>query len=154
MLAEPSFGLLGRSPDYIASFVTGMNLKPELFGQYADNVRNYYKFMRDNDIFAAHAIVSPQASRDPDFFQKKNLPNPACRVIARRGRRRRHLRHEDAGDRLRARRRNLDRQYPAAVAGGESGIDHLRGALQRQRRVAVVAQAVRASPRNRNSRRR
>ena len=81
MLAEPNFGLLGRSPDYIASFVTGMNLKPELFGQYADNVRNYYKFMRDNDIFAAHAIVSPQAARDPDFFQKKNLPNPACRVI-------------------------------------------------------------------------
>ncbi len=82
ILAEPSFGLLGRSPDYIASFVTGMNLKPDLFGQYADNVRNYYRFMRDNDIFAAHAIVSPQASRDPDFFQKKNLPNPACRVIA------------------------------------------------------------------------
>ena len=82
ILAEPSFGLLGRSPDYIASFVTGMNLKPDLFGPYANNVRNYYKFMRDNDIFAAHAIVSPQASRDPDLFQKKNLPNPACRVIA------------------------------------------------------------------------
>ncbi len=82
ILAEPSFGLLGRSPDYIASFVTGMNLRPELFGQYADNVRAYYSFMRDNDIFAAHAIVSPQASRDPDFFQRKNLPNPACRVIA------------------------------------------------------------------------
>lgn len=81
VLAEPNFGLLGRSPDYIASFVTGMNLKPELFGQYADNVRRYYKFMRDNDIFAAHAIVSPQAARDPDFFQKKNLPNPACRVV-------------------------------------------------------------------------
>ena len=42
-----------------------MNLKPELFGQYADNVRRYYKFMRDNDIFAAHAIVSPQAARGP-----------------------------------------------------------------------------------------
>jgi len=82
ILAEPSFGLLGRSRDYIASFVTGMNLRPELFGPFADHVRNYYKFMRDNDIFAAHAIVSPQASRDPDFFQRKNLPNPACRVIA------------------------------------------------------------------------
>ena len=31
ILAQTSYGLLGRSPDYIASFVTGMNSKPELF---------------------------------------------------------------------------------------------------------------------------
>ena len=80
-LAEMSYGLLGRAPDYIASFVTGMNLKPELFGPFADNVRAYYTFMRDNDIYAAHAIVSPQASRDPAFYLKQNLPNPSCRVV-------------------------------------------------------------------------
>src|SRR3954469_17960435 len=81
ILAEVSYGLLGRSPDYIASFVTGMNLKPELFGQFADNVRAYYRHMRDRDIYAAHAIVSPQAARDPAFYQRQNLPNPSCRVV-------------------------------------------------------------------------
>jgi 4-hydroxyphenylacetate 3-monooxygenase len=81
ILAEPSYGFLGRSPDYIASFVTGANLKPEVFGRFADNVRSYYAFMRDRDIFAAHAIVSPQAARDPTFYQRQNLPNPSCRVV-------------------------------------------------------------------------
>jgi len=66
-LSEASYGLLGRSPDYIASFVTGMNLKPEIFGKFADNVTAYYDFMRRNDSYAAHAIVSPQAARDPSF---------------------------------------------------------------------------------------
>ena len=37
--------------------------------------------MRDNDIYAAHAIVSPQAARDPDFYQKQNLPIPTLRVM-------------------------------------------------------------------------
>jgi len=41
-LSEASYGLLGRSPDYIASFVTGMNLKPEIFGKFADNVTAYF----------------------------------------------------------------------------------------------------------------
>ncbi len=81
ILAEPSHGFIGRSPDYFASFVTGANLKPEVFGRFADNVRAYYAFMRDRDIFAAHAIVAPQAARDPAFYQRMNLPNPSCRVI-------------------------------------------------------------------------
>jgi len=81
LLAEANYGLLGRSPDYVSSFITGMSLKPDFFGAYADNVTNYYRFMRDNDIFAAHAIVSPQSARDPTFYQQKNLPNPSCRVI-------------------------------------------------------------------------
>ena len=81
ILAEPSYGFIGRSPDYFASFVTGANLKSDLFGRFADNVRSYYTFMRDRDIFAAHAIVSPQAARDPAFYQRMNLPNPSCRVI-------------------------------------------------------------------------
>ena len=80
-IAAMSYGLLGRSPDYIASFVTGMNLKPELFGRFSDNVIRYYDFMRRNDIFAAHAIVSPQAARDPKFWEKQNMQTPSCRVV-------------------------------------------------------------------------
>jgi len=38
LLAEANYGLLGRSPDYVSSFITGMSLKPDFFGAYADNV--------------------------------------------------------------------------------------------------------------------
>src|SRR5260370_321654 len=32
-------------------------------------------------MFAAHAIVSPQGSRDPAFYLRQNIPNPSCRVV-------------------------------------------------------------------------
>jgi 4-hydroxyphenylacetate 3-monooxygenase len=80
-IADRSFGLLGRSPDYVSSFITGMAMLPEVFGEYGPNVVSYYRHMRDNDVFAAHAIVAPQGSRDPAFYQRTSLPTPGCRVV-------------------------------------------------------------------------
>jgi 4-hydroxyphenylacetate 3-monooxygenase len=82
MIAELSYGLLGRSPDYVASFVTGMAICPEVFGERAGNVTAYWRHMRDNDVYAAHAIIAPQAARDPSFYERENLPVPTLRVIA------------------------------------------------------------------------
>jgi 4-hydroxyphenylacetate 3-monooxygenase len=36
-IADLSHGLLGRSPDHVSSFVTGMAMNPLVFGTYADN---------------------------------------------------------------------------------------------------------------------
>lgn len=60
-------GFLGRSPDYmntaIMSFYTAANLLNELSPQYAENLRNYYAFCRDNDITLSHAFIQPHASK-------------------------------------------------------------------------------------------
>src|ERR1700677_2713997 len=80
-IADRSYGLLGRSPDYVSSFITGMAITPEIFGPYAANVVAYYEHLRDEDIFAAHAIVAPQPSRDPAFYQRRSLPPPVCRIV-------------------------------------------------------------------------
>lgn len=80
-IADLSYGLLGRSPDHVSSFVTGMSMKPEVFGPYAGNVRSYYEYMRRHDIYAAYAVVPPQAARNPEFYQKKNLPVPTLQVV-------------------------------------------------------------------------
>uniref|UniRef100_UPI0035CABB44 4-hydroxyphenylacetate 3-hydroxylase N-terminal domain-containing protein n=1 Tax=uncultured Mycobacterium sp. TaxID=171292 RepID=UPI0035CABB44 len=58
-IAEASYGLLGRSPDYVASFVTGMSVCAGLFGDYERNIHGYYKHVRDNDLYLAHAVVPP-----------------------------------------------------------------------------------------------
>jgi 4-hydroxyphenylacetate 3-monooxygenase len=47
-IANLSYGMLGRSPDHVSSFVTGMSMRPEVFGAYADNISAYYRFMREN----------------------------------------------------------------------------------------------------------
>jgi len=80
-IAAMSHGLLGRSPDHVASFVTGMFTAPHVFGQYADNLRRYYDYMRKADIFACYAVIPPQAARNPEFYVRQNLPIPTLRVV-------------------------------------------------------------------------
>ena len=80
-IAAMSHGLLGRSPDHVASFVAGMSILPEVFGKYADNVTRYYEHMRKNDIYACYAVIPPQAARNPEFYVKQNIPIPTLRVV-------------------------------------------------------------------------
>ena len=80
-IAALSHGLLGRSPDHVASFVAGMSILPEVFGKYADNVTRYYEHMRKNDIYACYAVIPPQAARNPEFYVKQNIPIPTLRVV-------------------------------------------------------------------------
>jgi 4-hydroxyphenylacetate 3-monooxygenase len=80
-IARMSYGLLGRSPDHVASFVTGMAMNPEAFGPYASNLEKYYEEMRRADSYAAYAVVPPQAARNPEFYVKQNLPIPTLRVV-------------------------------------------------------------------------
>ena len=80
-IAAMSYGLLGRSPDHVSSFVTGMAMNPAVFGPYADNLMRYYEHMRHADLYAAYAVVPPQAARNPEFYIKQNLPIPTLRVV-------------------------------------------------------------------------
>src|SRR4051812_45132632 len=61
--ADKTFGLMGRSPDYLNTLLAAMADAPEYFAegkaQYAENVLNYYRFCRDKDLFLTHAIVNP-----------------------------------------------------------------------------------------------
>src|SRR5690348_13407845 len=80
-IARMSYGLLGRSPDHVASFVTGMAMHPDVFQKYSRNIVRYYEHMRRNDVYAAYAVVPPQAARNPEFYVKQNLPIPTLRVV-------------------------------------------------------------------------
>ncbi len=80
-IADTSYGLLGRSPDHVTSFVTGMSLRPDIFGRYASHLLSYYHHMRDNDVYAAYAVVPPQAARNPEFYQQTNTPVPTLHVV-------------------------------------------------------------------------
>jgi 4-hydroxyphenylacetate 3-monooxygenase len=80
-IARMSHGLLGRSPDHVASFVTGMAMNAPAFAGFEKNLLRYYDFMRKNDTYAAYAVVPPQAARSPEFYVKQNLPIPTLRVV-------------------------------------------------------------------------
>jgi len=65
--AELTCGMLGRSPDHVASCISGMYMGLDLFerhsGARASAVREYYEYARDNDLYLTYVIISPQADR-------------------------------------------------------------------------------------------
>ena len=80
-IADLSYGMFGRSPDHVASFVTGMSTSAAVFGQYAGNLQRYYEHMREHDVYACYAVIPPQAARNPEFYQRQNVPIPTLRVV-------------------------------------------------------------------------
>lgn len=68
VFAQSTFGLMGRTPDFLNTVVTGMAANDWFYREYggeeyAKNIVNYYKYIRDNDLFLTHAIVNPQNDR-------------------------------------------------------------------------------------------
>jgi 4-hydroxyphenylacetate 3-monooxygenase len=83
-IADMTYGMFGRSPDHVASFVTGMAMKPDVLAAphgYADNLLAYYKEIRDRDLYVVYAVVPPQAARNPEFYERQNLPVPTLSVV-------------------------------------------------------------------------
>ncbi len=65
--AQLHAGFLGRSPDHVASCITGMYMGLGVFEQYdrqrAGALADYYRYARDNDIYLTYVIINPQADR-------------------------------------------------------------------------------------------
>ncbi len=65
--AEQHGGFMGRSPDHLASAVTGQLMGLDLFEQYdparAKAFWDYYVHARDNDLFLTYVIINPQVDR-------------------------------------------------------------------------------------------
>ena len=84
-VAEWTYGMLGRSPDHVASFVTGLTFGPELFEGnregFGANLESYYDEMRRKDIFACYTVLPPQGARQPELYQREGLKVPTLQVV-------------------------------------------------------------------------
>lgn len=84
-IADMTYGMMGRSPDHVSGFVTGMSTHPAAFDtdkyKFGANLLRYYEHCRKHDIFSTYAVLPPQAARNPEFYVKKNLPVPTLQVV-------------------------------------------------------------------------
>ncbi|MER6329680.1 4-hydroxyphenylacetate 3-hydroxylase N-terminal domain-containing protein [Streptomyces sp. NPDC001034] len=62
-IARLSGGLMGRSPDFVATVLTAWAGAADHFGPYADNVRAYWRHARAANLLLTHAISDPPADR-------------------------------------------------------------------------------------------
>ncbi|MGE4013207.1 MAG: 4-hydroxyphenylacetate 3-hydroxylase family protein [Alphaproteobacteria bacterium] len=65
--ADVTWGLIGRAPDHVAAFITGMACLPEVADAhnqgFGKNITNYWRYIRDNDLFVAYAVVPPAGAK-------------------------------------------------------------------------------------------
>jgi 4-hydroxyphenylacetate 3-monooxygenase len=85
-VARWTYGLLGRSPDHVASFVTGLAMSPELFEDnrkgFGENLVRYYDLMRRQDLFACYVVIAPQGARNPEMYGRKTTIAHGLQVTA------------------------------------------------------------------------
>jgi 4-hydroxyphenylacetate 3-monooxygenase len=74
--AELHMGFFGRSPDHVASTLSGFLMGIDVFEAYdpkrAAAVRDYVRYARDNDLYLSYAIVNPQADRGRTAHEQKD----------------------------------------------------------------------------------
>lgn len=72
--AEASYGFMGRSTDFMSAMLLGWYANAEFFGDYAENVKKYFEFVRREDLYLTHVLINPQVdrsqppSKQPDEF--------------------------------------------------------------------------------------
>ena len=82
--ADACLGFLGRMPDYLNVNLMGAGTAAEYFGQcrpeFADNARNYFEYVRENDLALTHALTNPQVDRRKQAYEL-NDPYIALGVV-------------------------------------------------------------------------
>lgn len=81
--ADATYGMFGRSPDFMNVMLTGIASARTAFDRdaraYGDNLYKYYEHCRENDIVMTHVLVNPQVDRSrPVDKQEKDL---AAKVV-------------------------------------------------------------------------
>lgn len=62
-----SCGMIGRSPDHVASTLVGLRMGLSAFRDYdparAAALESYFQYARDNDLFLSYVIINPQSDK-------------------------------------------------------------------------------------------
>ena len=74
------WGQLGRGPDVLAPFILMLNESRDVFGSaknehcdFAENIANYNRYCRENDLFLTHALGDPQVDRSQQPQNEKRI---------------------------------------------------------------------------------
>ncbi|MGW0752190.1 4-hydroxyphenylacetate 3-hydroxylase family protein [Streptomyces sp. NPDC002587] len=62
--ARMSYGWMGRSPDYKASFLGTLGANGDYYAPYSDNAQRWYRESQEKVLFWNHAIVHPPVDRN------------------------------------------------------------------------------------------
>ena len=75
-IAEATFGLMGRSPDFMNTMLSALYEGREVLARggerFADNFERYFEYIRENDLLLTHALITPQNDRSKSSAQQSD----------------------------------------------------------------------------------
>lgn len=86
MNMEPSCGMMGRAPDFLNAWLTGLAAGASVFDSsknsrsFGENVKNYYKYIRDNNLTLTHVLVNPQPDRSKSVWEQSPDQDIALKI--------------------------------------------------------------------------
>ena len=73
---DHNFGFMGRTMDFMNALVTGWFTGRDRFAmrgeRFGENAKDYYEFVRENDLFLTHVLVSPQIDRSKTSAEQED----------------------------------------------------------------------------------
>ncbi|MBM7646557.1 4-hydroxyphenylacetate 3-monooxygenase [Scopulibacillus daqui] len=77
-------GMMGRSPDYLNTDLMAFGTANQFFAEgdpmFAENIKNYYEYCRENDIALTHTLIHPQVNRAKAQHEQKDA-NVALHIV-------------------------------------------------------------------------
>ena len=84
--ADQTFGMMGRSPEFVNALITAFASAADYFGEldprFARNIREYHRWCVREDKFIAHASINPQTNRSTGSARQED-PNVHLAVVDR-----------------------------------------------------------------------
>jgi 4-hydroxyphenylacetate 3-monooxygenase len=71
--ARMTYGWMGRSPDYKASFLGTLGANSEFYNEFGDNAKRWYTESQEKVLFWNHAIVHPPVDRSKPINEVKDV---------------------------------------------------------------------------------
>ena len=71
--ARLTYGWMGRSPDYKASFLATLGANSEFYAPFQENARRWYKKAQEEVTFVNHAIVNPPVDRNKELAEVRDV---------------------------------------------------------------------------------
>jgi len=71
--ARLSYGYMGRSPDYKASFMATLGADPDWYQPFGESARSWYRRYAEQCLFLNHVLINPPIDRDREVHEVEDV---------------------------------------------------------------------------------
>lgn len=71
--ARLSYGFMGRSPDYKASFMATLGAAPEFYSPFTSSAEGWYRRYAEQALFLNHVLINPPIDRDKELHEVEDV---------------------------------------------------------------------------------